>query len=274
MTWEYFVNWKKVYKSLSDLDLDLNILNYAAGHPDAESRLRYVIKNHPSVSKVLPVLVALRSQNKSVLVTDIDSAGCEQQLAYKFDSNLSVDEAIYFSRKTGIIDLLINIKNVPDYVLGVEVGLDSNGRKNRAGTSMEELVKAKLHQIACKGDIHFLSGATYSAIWEKFCIKVEPDRANRRFDFAVKSMGKLILVETNYYSGGGSKLKAVAGELKVLHDHLANQQVGFVWITDGEGWKSSQKPLREAFDQLPYILNLHFCEDGLLEDILIKCEWY
>ena len=46
-------------------------------------------------------------------------------------------------RETGLFELLENhiINNLYDYVLGVEVGLDSNGRKNRGGHLMEELVE-------------------------------------------------------------------------------------------------------------------------------------
>ena len=51
-----------------------------------------------------------------------------------------------FMRKTGLFDLMENhiVNNLVDYVTGIETGLDSNGRKNRGGHLMENLVEGFL----------------------------------------------------------------------------------------------------------------------------------
>lgn len=99
---------------------------------------------------------------------------------------------------------------------------------------------------------------------------LQVDRTDRQFDFAVKKDDTLYLIETNYYGGGGSKLKSTAGEYKALFDFLSRYNYKFIWITDGLGWKSTLKPLREAFDHLEYVLNLKMITSGVLEEILSK----
>lgn len=97
------------------------------------------------------------------------------------------------------------------------------------------------------------------------------DKSDRLFDFAISGKNKLYLIETNYYGTSGSKLKAVAGEFTNLYRFLkeVNPQHTFIWITDGLGWKKTQKPLREAFDTIDYISNLAMLEKGILEDIIV-----
>jgi type II restriction enzyme len=162
------------------------------------------------------------------------------------------------------------IKNLVDYCFGVEVGFDTNARKNRTGTLMENLVSKFLKEFCYENqNFTYIEQATQKRIKEYFNYDIEIDKNSRRFDFALynKSNKKIYLLEVNYYSGGGSKLKATAGEYQYLYDFLKAQNIDFIWITDGKGWLTALNPLEETFNHNDYVINLEMLKNGILEDI-------
>jgi type II restriction enzyme len=173
--------------------------------------------------------------------------------------------------KTGLGDLVKDkkIKNLVDYVTGVEVGLDSNGRKNRGGTMMENIVETFVKDTCVELRLEYLPQATANKIKEKWNIHVAVDKSSRQIDFAINNKGKLFFVECNFYGGGGSKLKSTATEYIEMNRYWNNQGIEFIWITDGAGWKSTLRPLREYFDKADYLLNLEMLKGKALERILI-----
>lgn len=78
----------------------------------------------------------------------------------------------------------------------------------------------------------------------------------------------MYLIEVNYYSGGGSKLKATAGEYQYLHNFLKMQNLDFIWITDGKGWLTALNPLEETFNHNDYVVNLEMLKNGILDEII------
>jgi hypothetical protein len=153
----------------------------------------------------------------------------------------------------------------------VEVGLDSNGRKNRGGTLMESIVETYIKDFCTKSGYHYIAQANSRKIKEKWDFEVKVDKSSRSFDFAIYNpiSKKLKLVETNFFNGGGSKLKAVSGEFKGLHDELEKQEIDFIWITDGLGWRTTLRPLEEVFNHNKYIFNLSMLEENILSEL----EW-
>jgi len=121
--------------------------------------------------------------------------------------------ALQFFKESGLVKLFAKdgVKNLVDYVIGVEAGLDSNGRKNRSGTSMETVVESYLKPFCKSHKLTCLSQATPNAIKEKWGFEVLTYKSVRRFDFAISNGSKLILMEVNFYGGNGAKLKATAG---------------------------------------------------------------
>ena len=79
---------------------------------------------------------------------------------------------------------------------------------------------------------------------------------------------KLYLVETNYYSGGGSKLKSTAGEYKDYERFIKEDGQEFIWITDGLGWISSKKSLKDTFINNDYVFNLKMISEGILGEVI------
>ena len=275
-TWDYFVNWDKVNNGVEKVKIELNILNSLIGANDLKKEFISLIQEYPKVIRVFPILLAVR-EDKLEILKDYQNLNLNYDI-FDFNTNKDIDEKEaknYFSfvRRSGLIGLFENkkIKNFVDYVFGAEVGLDSNGRKNRGGTLMENVVEAFIKDFSEKNKgIHYLSQARAPSIKEAWGIDVKFDKSSRSYDFAVfnSKTKKLFLIETNFYNGGGSKLKSVCGEFKTLFKYLKEQGIGFIWITDGNGWVPTRKPLEESFDRIDYLFNLKMLEDGILKEVL------
>ncbi|MDJ0716317.1 MAG: type II restriction endonuclease [Prochloraceae cyanobacterium] len=271
--WDYFVNWDKVFNKFRDVEINLNLLNYLVGKDNIEEEFRVLLREYPKVASIIPILLACRDKDFKILHSYTSGNLKYKVFNFKTKNQLTeqeITDILEFTKKTKIIELFKNklIKNIPDYVLGIEVGLDSNGRKNRSGRTMETIVESLLLQIQQQKSILLISQATSEKIRTQWGISVKVDKSSRRFDFAVKNDDTLYLIETNYYGGRGSKLKATAGEYRTLFNFISSQGHKFIWITDGIGWKTTLRPLEETFSHIDYILNLKMVSTGLLSEII------
>lgn len=272
--WGYFVNWDKVFRNTSAIEIELNLLNYLIGKEDFDSEFRALVSQHPEVIKAIPALLVRDAVNKKKFDILIDYSNGQllyQQFDFSKDgyTDEEIREFLEFIDKTGLKNLLANrkVKNLVDYMIGVEAGLDSNGRKNRGGTAMEEISEAYIRRICEQHGYEYLAQANAKAIKMKFGYDVPIDKSSRIYDFVVNTPSGLTIIEVNYYGGGGSKLKATAFEYKGLQDVLRDK-FQFVWITDGAGWPSTARPLRETFSHNDFVINLDLLEQGALEEIL------
>lgn len=272
--WTYFVNWEKVFRNAGAIEVELNILNYLIGKEDFDAEFRGLVHQHPEVVRAIPALLVRDAVNKKKFDILIDySHGRLLYQHFDFSKNTYTDnevsDLLEFVEKSGLKDLLANrkIKNLVDYMIGVEAGLDSNGRKNRGGSAMEEISEAYIKRICNVRGYEYISQADAPAIKAKFGFDVPVDKSSRRYDFVINTCQGLTIVEVNFYGGGGSKLKSTAGEYKGLQDVLRDK-FKFVWITDGIGWNTTKRPLRETFNHNDYLINLELLERGAFEEIL------
>lgn len=272
--WDYFVNWDKVYRNTKQIEIQLNLWNYLLGKSDFDSEFLELLEQHPEIVSAIPSLIVRDGSGSQAFaivsdISDITKPDLVFDFSHAAHSEADRKLALQFFKQTGLIKLFTKdgVKNLVDYVIGVEAGLDSNGRKNRSGTSMETIVESYLRQFCLTHKLTYLPQATSSAIKSKWGFDVPVDKSSRRFDFAISNGKKLVLMEVNFYGGGGSKLKATAGEYKGLHNYLKDAGYEFVWITDGQGWESTKEPLGEAFEELDYIWNLNWLSRGYLEDL-------
>jgi type II restriction enzyme len=269
--WDYFVNWEKVNNNVLIFEKELNLLNYLIGKPNIEKEAFELLRKYPETIKAIPTLLAVR---ESVIDVLIDTKNFEYKNLHFFQNSYTNDEIhaiVEFIIKSGLGKLLENkqIKNLVDYATGVEVGLDSNGRKNRGGTLMESLVEEFVKETCETIGIEYMSQSSAKKIKELWNLDVIVDKSSRQLDFAINNKGKLYFIECNFYGGGGSKLKSTATEYIEMNRYWNNQNIEFIWITDGAGWKSTLKPLREYFDKADYLLNLETLKDGILQKILL-----
>lgn len=269
--WSYFINWEKVYSNLRKVEIALNNLNYLIGKEDFDREFIELIKEEPKIIKVLPALVVSR-ENKFDILIDYNYK-CLKYEYYDFSiknpTQKDIEKYLHFVHKSGLAKLIQEnkIKSLVDYMIGVEAGLDSNGRKNRSGHSMESIVEVFIRDICDKKGYSYLKEANAKSIKDAFNIDVPVDRSSRRYDFVIKTNNEIIIFEVNFYGGGGSKLKSTAGEYRNLYDVLGGQ-FKFIWITDGIGWQKSSRPLYETFKHNDYLLSLSMLEKGILEKII------
>lgn len=275
-TWDYFVEWKKIKDNIKEIEKELNLLNYLIGKDNIEDEFIKLIKEYPSLKKALPILIAVRKNKLAELriITDAKTMGYRQiySLFYN-DENKDFNDLLSFFKDSGLKDIFIDrtVKNLIDYCYGLEVGLDTNARKNRTGRLMENIVNAYLKELCSKNKLEYINQATKNKLFSTWDYEIEVDKYNRKFDFAIfnKKKNKLFLVETNYYSGGGSKLKSTAGEYIELSRILKKQNICFIWITDGLGWKTSLNPLFETFKNNDFTFNLELINCGCLKEVLL-----
>lgn len=268
--YKYYVDFDKVYANLDSIKIELNILNSLVGSRNIASDFESLVTKYPEVLKCIPILIAKRESE----ITAIDADG---EFHYNFKKlNYSIEQYKIFMEKTGLFDLLENhiISNLIDYVTGVETGLSSNGRKNRGGHLMENLVEGFLAKAGLvKGTTYFKEMYIHE-IEEKWGIDLSAisnnGQAEKRFDFVVKGKDKIYGIETNFYTSEGSKLNETARSYKTITMETKDlQYFDFVWFTDGQGWFSARRNLKETFDVLDNLYNIKDLENGIVRKIMI-----
>ena len=269
---EYYVNWEKVNVGVKKHALALNTLNYLIGLNNLYEEAIQLFTQQPNLLEAVPVLFASRDVHLDVMEVDEDESIFFYNLDFKNVDTTNIQKYVDFMQKSGLLDFLKHSANrsLVDYAYGVEVGLDSNGRKNRSGKVMEDLLEGQLRAVADFYGYQTMTQATAHRMRQEWQVEVPVDKSERKFDGALFDSHKrrLFLFETNYYGGGGSKLKSVAGEFKSLYNHIIQNSEGieFVWVTDGQGWKTTAKPLSEAFAVIPNIFNINQLHHGYLRE--------
>lgn len=267
-TWTYYTDFEKVYKNTDEIKDELNILNGLIGAQDIEQEFKRIVAKFPNVLKAIPILIAKRESE--IKINDTEKT-------YKFnfkEANYSIDEYIKFMKKTGLFDLLQNhlIHSLVDYVMGVEVGMDTNGRKNRTGDAMEDLVDSFIKKANFTENDTYYKQMSISEITGKWGIDLSSisnkGKSEKVFDFVIKTENMIYGIETNFYSGGGSKLNETARSYKAIALE-ANEINGFtfVWFTDGVGWNTAKNNLEETFDVMEHIYNINDLENGIINEV-------
>ena len=264
-TYSYYIDFEKVYGNVENIKIELNILNSLIGSKNIEKDFENILKKYPETLKCIPILLAVR--NSEISVSDENGS-----LVFDFaSSKQSIAEYSTFMKKSGLFDLFQNhlVNNLVDYVTGVETGLDSNGRKNRGGHLMENLVEEYIKKAGfIKGENYFKEMYIHE-ISEKWNVDLSAisnqGKMEKRFDFVVKTENQIYVVETNFYGSGGSKLNETSRSYKTLAGEIDTiNGVTFVWFTDGNGWQSARHNLEETFDVMENIYCIKDMEDGVI----------
>lgn len=260
----YYTDFEKVYETAERLKIEINILNSLVGSKDVEADFEKIITKYPECIKAIPILLAVRENE--IYCQDENGA-----VNYRFDGKVqTVEQYRYFMRHTGLFDMLQNhiIGNLYDYVTGVEVGLGSNGRKNRGGHQMEGLVEIYLK----KAHVEYYKEMYLTEIEDKWNIDLSAISAEgtstKRWDFVVKTPACVYVIETNFYTGSGSKLNETARSYKMIaEESKAVAGFKFVWITDGGGWASARRNLEETFNVLDDIYNIADMKNNIFDTL-------
>ena len=245
-TLDFFCDFEKIGRNVDDIKLSLCMLNSLIGTSDLRKSVETIWNRDKTAFSVLPILIAVRDEGSKKVLDTLNNI---VEIKTFFGS---IDRVIEFLESTGLADLFRKrtIKDLVDYVFGIETGLDTNARKNRSGHIMENTVA----QIFRNNKIKFRQ-EVYSNEWAAITKVLGDDE--KRFDFVIETSEKTYLIEVNFYSAGGSKLNEVARSYSELAPKI-NSVKGFefVWITDGIGWKSAKNKLQEAYSIIPKVYNL------------------
>lgn len=265
--YEYYVEFETVYRNAEEVKIELNMMNSLIGSADIETEFRNLVSRYPSVLNCIPILVAKREMN--IFCMDGDGT-------YNFDfrkMNYSIDDYIMFMNKTGLFNLMKNhlVGNLYDYVIGVEAGLNSNGRKNRGGHLMEDLVESYIKKAGFIKNKTYFKEMYLSDLEKKTGLDLSSlsnsGNTAKRFDYVIISNKCIYACECNFYASGGSKLNETARSYKTLAlESRGIDGFKFVWFTDGMGWFSARNNLKETFDVLDTMYCIKELETGILND--------
>ena len=244
-TLDYFTDFKKIKGNVNKISIKLNQLNYLIGKTNIKAAVVELYEENPKAFEVLDILIAIR-KNKNAKT--FNNKGEIVMLDSYFTSPESICEYI---EETGLGEIFRNkdVKNLVDYVFGIEVGLDTNARKNRGGENMSKAVSLFFD----KAKVPYKKEVSNTAFPEILSLGADV----KRFDFVIKTKKKTYLIETNFYNGGGSKLNETARSYSDVAPKINQyEKYEFVWITDGQGWLSAKNKLEEAYSIIPSMYNL------------------
>lgn len=267
-TYEYYTDFNTVYKNINKIKVELNIMNSLVGSKNIENDFDNLFKRYPEIRKCLPLLIAVREKEIKV----IDDG---EKLKYNFTN---IDDIVLlkrFMRKTGLFDLISNhlVNNLVDYATGVEVGLGSNGRKNRGGHLMEDVLQGFIEKEGFVLNQTYFKEMYLKDIENKWNIDLSSlsnlGKVAKRFDYVVKTKNCIYAFETNFYSSSGSKLNETARSYKMIAEESKHiKGFAFVWVTDGLGWIDARNNLEETFDVMDNLYNIKDLSNGKLKEIL------
>ena len=269
-SWTYYTDFEKVYENVNDVKILLCLLNSLIGSKNIKQDFLKLYNEYPEVLRAVPIIIAKRLKD-IVVVKDL-----EKDFYFDFRKHdYTPEEYSLFMEKTGIYDLLEHhlVASLLDYVTGVEVGMDTNGRKNRTGHSMEAIVQQYLEQEGYVMGETMFKEIYQNEIEERFNVDLSAitneGTTQKRFDYVIKSNTKIYLIEVNFYATGGSKLNETARSYKMITEETKNiPNVEFMWFTDGIGWHKAKNNLRETFEVLPNLYNINDLSNGVLKNII------
>ena len=267
--YKYYIDFEKVFRNVDKIKVELNILNSLIGSKNIKEDFKNIISKYPETLKCIPILLAVRS-------SEIYAIDFEGEYKYNFKNlNYSLEQYEIFMEKTGLFELIQNkiINNLLDYVTGVETGLDSNGRKNRGGHLMEDLVESFIYKAGFKKDETYFKEMYISQIQKKWRVDLSSvsntGKTEKRFDFVIKTKKQIYVIETNFYASSGSKLNETARSYKTITKEIEEiDDVTFIWFTDGIGWKNAKNNLEETFDVLEHLYNINDLENDIITKVI------
>lgn len=260
-TCDYFTDFEKVNDRIKELKPQIKTIKQIIKQKDISLAIENELKIDFSIMSILPLFIAVNTKD----TTFIDAKGKYQTISFHKSTN---DLSVYmeFINTSGIVDVLKKVKSVgvEKYLFGILVGLDSNRRKNRMG----HLAEDKLEEILQKTGYPYYKEVNLETIKERYNIDISQlsnrKVSSKRFDYIMEKNGELYLFESSYYTSNGSKQNELSRSYTEICKAINNiQGLHFIWVVDGNGWKSSKNALEKAYNVMPDVYNFSELEEML-----------
>ncbi|MCC6502366.1 MAG: type II restriction endonuclease [Deltaproteobacteria bacterium] len=268
---DFFVDWQKIKRNVERYKIEISLLNSLIGSKNIRFDFSELIKKYPEVLPVLPLIIAVR--DAAIHLIGDNELTKTFHFTKRVPSNSDLKDIIFFADRSGILNLFsdFKIKDLRDYLLGVEVGMDTNARKNRSGYAMELAAKPYIESLKKEipdVDIEFFK--TFKYIGQKYKINIPKNLLNRKTDYVVRKGKTFINIEVNYFDGQGSKPQEIVDSYINRQNELYEAGWKFIWVTDGRGWKDGINQITKGFSEIDYLLNLSFAKKGLLNKAVLS----
>lgn len=162
-TFNYFVDWEKVHRNVERYKVEIGILGSLVGSNNLKKEMKDILLKYPEVLPVFPLIIAVRDLKVKVSEFDVLKAFSFKKRKL---TPIEIDSVMEFCNKTGIMNVFSEIKNLKDYLLGIEIGMDTNARKNRSGSTMELMLDEPLKILSQQCDFKIFSQKQFK-IFEK-----------------------------------------------------------------------------------------------------------
>lgn len=263
------IDVNKIIEIIDEMQIKLNTLNYII--TSNQSKLNYRIEklfiSQPEVFSILPYLAAISKDKikKNNFVFRLENE------IYKLNEFLNSPKSIIsFLELTGLTKLILEgkIKNFVDFLTGIEVGLDTNARKNRVGLKNEKEIDQIITDAFSK--YQYIS-IDRQLILEEF--KNQDFLKNKKIDFIITNHlnNKKVIIETSYYNSSGSKIIETAKSFENINKIIKEiQNYYFLWIADGIGINSSGSFIVKNSQKFDFVKNKNNFIDSIKEILEIK----
>jgi len=266
-TYEYFVDWAKVKGVVNKYLDELSLLN-SLTKIQTEKRKKHLhnlLLKYPQIVEVIPLLIAERIKNGRIDIFDPD---IEEIITFEFKGSMVnekvISKIVEFCIKTGILDLFQEVKDVHDYLLGVEVGIDTNARKNRSGDIFEKMCQMKIKRLIDREYIPINNDPKFSL----YPIITKGKSKGKTHDIVIyKNNSPVLIIECNFYNVTGSKPISIAESYIEMHRVAIKHNIKFLWVTDGPAWHKMKEPLLRSMKEIDWIFNFRML--NLIKKILL-----
>lgn len=281
---DFYVNWNNA-EDYKELEIELNAMNVLIRNEDIESKFYDLAKKIPTFIATFPLLFALSKNErqdvwngKNDLMIVNEQLDGDDNFKYTFEieklkkglNDKQISDYYLLFDRIGLKHLFENLleKSVIDYVIGVLVGLDTNGRKNRGGTAFEDACEPIISEICNHYNVKLISQKQFKVLRD-YGFEISEDVANRKADFILVKDRKVLNIEVDYFFRGGSKPEEIIDSYINRQNDLEKLNIGFALLTDGMCWDNKDKnQLQKGFRNLDNLMNYHLSKVGMLEEII------
>ncbi len=286
--YDYYVNWNNVVE-IEKYDVQIYALDCLLKCTDDEkfyNKFKTLLSTLPSVVEVFPYLFALsrderqkvtNDQELKIIKQDIDSSDYDSLLFNGKKDSMSVDEIdnyYTFFVSMGLKNLFQNLldNSVHDYITGVLVGLDSNGRKNRGGSTFEQACEPFIRKLCEQHNLDILVQKKFKILEDMYGLKVSDAIKDRKTDFILvdKVNHKYMNIEVDFFNSNGSKPQEIINSYSDRQQELNEIGISFCLITDGKCWEKASNQLKVGLNKIKYLMNYRLAKEGMLEEAIEK----